>query len=379
MNSELLEKMKLFEGKSPTERNKIIAAGVLGALALFALYFAFGGIGGGSTKITATVSSTPKPMAAPKANSDDLKLPSQSEQDFSYVTTAIDYRPGGFWAPGPGRNIFAFYEPPAPTPYSPTPFIAPPLKTPEPTPVPPMLISFVAPQSVYAGSKGFRLEVSGDKFTEDTRIYFSQNELPTTFINPQKLVADIPAGFISGEGPRQVIVQTPDGKFYSNQIMLNVQAPPKPEFQYIGMIARKRSNNDTAYFLEKGKPTPMGKRLNDIVDGRFRLLSISAEETILEDVNLGFRHRLPLFRPAPGTDTSSAPERPRGFPGAGGFPAADSYVPFNPTIQTNSNMMMNSNSSIPGIPDNIPRYVPPTPQRQPSDKKMDDDDDDGDN
>jgi len=371
--------MNLFEVKSPTERNKIIAAGVLGALALFALYFAFGrGISGSGTTVAVSVSPTPKPSAAPNINSGDLKLPPQSEQDFNYVTTAIDYRPGNFYAPDAGRNIFAFYEPPAPTPFSPTPFFAPPPQTPTPTPPPPMQIAFVAPQSVYAGSKGFRLEVSGDKFTENTRIYFSQNELPTTFINQQKLVADIPAGFISGEGQRQIIVQTPDGKLYSNQIFLNVQAPPKPEFQYIGMIARKRSNNDTAYFLETGKPTPMSARLNDIVTGRFRLLSISADETILEDVNLGFRHRLPLFRPAPGTVTSSAPERPRGFPSAGGFPSADSYVPFNPTIQ-NSNM--NSNPSIPGIPDNIPRYVPPTPQRQPSDKKDvdDNDDDDGDN
>ena len=72
----------------------------------------------------------------------------------------------------------------------------------------------------------------------------------------------------------------------------------KPQFQYIGMIARKRYNNDTAYFLEQGKQTPMAARLNDVVGGRFRLVSVAADETILEDVNLGFRHKLQLYRPA---------------------------------------------------------------------------------
>lgn len=236
------------------------------------------------------------------------------------------------------------------------------------------MIAFVTPGSVYAGSNTFRLEVSGDRFTPDARIYFSQNEIETSFVNEQKLVANIPASFITSEGPRQVIVQTTDGTKHSNQVMLDVQPPPKPTFQYIGMIARKRSNNDTAYFLETGKPTPMSARLNDVVTGRFRVVSISEAETILEDVSLGFRHKLPLFRPPPGTATNNTypgPIRPRGFGGG------DSYVPFNPPVT-------NTNSAIPGIPDNIPRYVPPTNQqprraRPPSNSKQDvDDDDDGD-
>ncbi|MEO7660209.1 MAG: hypothetical protein ABIV48_11395, partial [Pyrinomonadaceae bacterium] len=56
--------MVLFEGKTPTERNKIIAAIVLGVVALFALYLAFGPSFGGGTTTTVTVgkaSPTPKP------------------------------------------------------------------------------------------------------------------------------------------------------------------------------------------------------------------------------------------------------------------------------------------------------------------------------
>lgn len=354
--------MKLFEGKSPTERNKLIAAIVLGVMCLFVLYFVFGRglFSGNTTTVTAKV--TPKQSASPKTNPDDLRLPPQDEQDREYQTTPIVYNAGSYDAPDPGRNIFAFYEPPPKTPDIPTPEV---IKTLIPTPTPWMQIAFVTPQSVYAGAAGFRIEVNGDKFTPETRIYFSQSELPTTFVTAQKLVADVPANFIAGEGPRQIVVQTPDGKMYSNQILLDVQAPPRPQFKYIGMIARTRANNDTAYFEEQGKQTPMTARLNDVVSGRFRLVSISAAETILEDVNLGFRHRLPLTRPEPGSTGSAQPGR--------GIPGAETYVPYNPGNQN----FNGTPQSIPGIPDNIPRYVP-TPQPRPQNKKDVDDEDDED-
>ncbi len=353
--------MKLFEGKTSTERNKIIAAVVLGVLALFALYMAFGPrLSGGNTTVAATTP-TPRPAASPNANPDKFKLPTQEEQNFGYETTQVVYSQGDFYAPDAGRNIFAFYEPPPPTPFSPTPPPTP--KPATPTPTPPVFISFVTPQSVYAGSAGFRLEITGDKFTPESRIYFNQSEMPTTFVNAQRLVTDIPANLIANEGSAQVIVQTPDGKLYSNQFLLTVQPPPKPQFQYVGMIARPRYNNDTAYFQEQGKSTPMGARLNDVVGGRFRLISISAGETVFEDVNLGFKHRLQLYRPPPGTASSSGPSR-------GGFPTDSGYVPFNP----NPNPVP---QNIPGIPNNIPRQ-PANQQRIPDKKDADDDDEDDD-
>ena len=184
------------------------------------------------------------------------------------------------------------------------------------------MIGYVTPQSVYSGSKAFRLEVSGDRFTPDSVILFNGSQLPTTYISPQKLVAEIPANLINGEGARVITVIAPGG-LYSNNISLNVQSPPKPEFQYIGMIARKRYNNDTAYFQEEGKQTPISGRLNDVIGGRFRLISISAEETIFEDVNLGFKHKVALYRPAPGqgrpTNNPNMPRviSPNGLPRGG--------------------------------------------------------------
>lgn len=347
---------------------------VLGALALATLLFAFGGsIFSSGPKVVVSVSPTPKPSASVPLNPVDSTMPSQNVQDFDYTTTPVVY--SGVVSGGePGRNIFAFYEPPIPCgrpggdPCPPAP-----VKTavpPTPSPTPDIFITGVNPGNVYAGSRGFRLEISGERMLPDAKVYLSQSELKTTFVNEQRVVADVPANLITVEGPRQIIIQTPDGKKYSNAGSLTVQAPPKPQFQYIGMIARKRSNNDTAYFMEQGRQTPISARLSDVVGGRFRLLSISSEETVFEDVNLGFKHKVALYRPAPGTTTSTAPPRT-------GFQGSENYVPYN----NPSNFQVAPGQSIPGIPDNIPRYIPPNANRgqpQPPPQKQDDDDDDGD-
>ncbi|MGH9821587.1 MAG: hypothetical protein ACRD43_15615, partial [Pyrinomonadaceae bacterium] len=224
-------------------------------------------------------------------------------------------------APDTGRNIFAFYEPPPPTPYSPTPLPTP--KPATPAPPPPMQVAYVMPQSKFAGEGGFKFEVNGDRFTPESKIYFNQSQMPTTYISAQKLATEIPAALIANEGPKTIEVHSPtDSRLYSNQIIFPVQEPPKPEFQYIGMIARKRYNNDTAYFMEPGKQLPTAARLNDVVAGRFRLMSISAKETLLVDVNLGFSHRLPLVTTpsvSSGSPIGGNPSFPGGFP-AGTMP-----------------------------------------------------------
>ncbi|HXG85028.1 MAG TPA: IPT/TIG domain-containing protein [Pyrinomonadaceae bacterium] len=352
--------IKIFEGKTPTERNKIIAAGVLGAMALLAILYNIVGLYP-SRKTSVTVkTASPKPTASPRANAEIVAaLPNQAEMDFEYTTMPVVYNAGSFYAPDAGRNIFAFYEPPVPTPYvAPSPVFRTPMPVPPPMPVPtpPLLISFVSPQSVYSGSKTFRLEVNGDKFTPDSVILFNGSQLPTTFVSPQQLVADVPSNFISGEGGAIITVATPDGRLSSNTFAFNIQAPPRPQFQYIGMIGRKRANNDTAYFQEPSKPAPFGARLNDVVAGRFRIASISASEVVFEDVSLGFRHKLALYRPAPGQSATNDPN-------SGG------YNPFNQV----SPVYNPPQGDIPGIPSNIPRQPPPKPS------PADDDDDDGDN
>ena len=344
---------------------------VLGLMCLVVFYFAFGRglFSSGATTVAVKASPTPKSASSRNADSQDPKMPSQAEQELGNQTTLIDYRPDSFRVPDPGRNIFAFYEPPKPCPTCPTPTPKPIITpTPVPVPTPDIQIALLNPQSLYAGSKGIRLEITGDHFTPETRIYFSQQEMPSTFVNAQRMTADIPGVLLTTDGQRQVIAQTTDGKLYSNPVMLDVQPAPKPQSQYIGMIARKRNNNDTAYFLETGKQIPYGARLNDIVEGRFRLLSISEKEVVLEDVSLSFRHKLKLFTPPPGFVVSPTQSRP-------GFPTSESYVPFSPPAPSSGN------TRIPGIPDNIPRYIPPqsNSNRPPANTKKDVDDDDDDN
>ena len=341
--------MGLFEGKTATERNKIIAAGVLGLVALIALYMAFGrGLFAGSSSTAATKSSpTPRPSVVPSANTGDAaKMPSTSQQDFEYQTTAVLYNPSSSGAPDPGRNIFAFFEPPPPcTPGKDCP--PPPTPKPTPTPIPPtpaptpvMLLAGLNPGLVYAGVRPFKLEVNGDYFTADSRVYFNQTPMPTTFVSPQKLVTEIPTSQVAIEGARQVIVQTPNGLTYSNQIILTVMPQPKPMFQYIGMIGRKRYNNDTAYLIEIGRTEPFAARLNDVIKGQFRLIDISPQEVVFEDINLGFRHKVQLAKPT----TGGGPSGPQ---------------PFDPTRGT-----------IPGIPGNLQPYNPvqAVPRRSPGDK-----------
>ncbi len=358
--------MKIFEGKSPEERNKIIAAIVLGVLAVLALTYTFSGMFFPSRKTNVTVNVSPTPTPAIRNASQNPNLPSQQDMDFAYTTTPVVYNPGNFNAPDAGRNIFAFVEAGKPTPYSPTPTPPLPPQTPTPTPPPPdIFLAYATPQSVYAGSKGFPLQISGDRFTPDSLILFNGSQLPTTYISPQSLSTQIADGLIVFPGTRNITVITPDGKF-SNMITLNVQEPPKPQFKYIGMIARKLSNNDMAYFEEPGKETPFGARLNDVVLTRFRLRSISAEEVIFEDTTLGFRHKLPLTRPTAGQTASSiGSPNPRG---GGNFPI---------TTQPPIGIQQPTNPCVPGIPCDLQRYNP-TPRPTPPDSDLDvDDDEDG--
>ena len=357
--------MNLFKGKSPSERNKLIAAIVLGVFAFAALAFAFGPglFRSSSTAAKVTVNTSGKPPATTtQAAPGQFQMPSQDEQLFDYGTTPIGYTPGNYYAPDPGRNIFAFYEPPPPTPYSPTPVV---INTPKPTPTPtpfPYFIAQVMPQSVYAGQRAFKLEVAGEGFGPDTKIYFNQALLPTTFLSPQRMTADVPANMIASPGGKQVIVSTLDGVKFSEPRMLNVHAPPTPQqqYEYVGMISRKYSNNDTAYFMEKTKlntpgAAPTGKRLNDILGGRFRLLSISEKETVFEDVNLGFKHKMAILRTAP----TGGPGSPSGFPS--GFPNSGRPQAF------------------PGFPNvTVPQPRPPANANRPV-RTDDDDDDDTDN
>jgi len=363
--------MKLFEGKSPTERYKIIAALVLGVLSLLAIGNMIFAPFSGKKTVNVKLSPTPTASATPNRNGDTVvtPLPEQSEIDRTYATTAVfvQYPPSGG---NPGRNIFAFYEPPAPTPFSPTPFVekTPKPETPIPQPTPNVFFSFINKQSVYAGEKGFMLEAGGDKFTPETYIFFDGVQLPTRFISPQQLSAEIPANYIAAAGQKRLEVKSGDGKLFSNPIFFNVQQPPLPQFQYLGAVARKRGNNDTAYIQEQGKTSPSSVRLNDIIGGRFRLISISQSKLLVQDIQLGFLspYSIELIKGS-GQTSSTTPTYPN---------RANPY----PQPQIPDPSMVNPNNPNPQCPPGIPcDKLRPYPTPQPQKKDVDDNDEDGDN
>jgi hypothetical protein len=373
--------MKLFEGKSPAERNKIILAMVLGGLAVIALAYTFGGSIFGSKKATTanSTTSTPTPGTNPNSQSPAMLSPEEiAGIDELYANTPLTYSVASFSAPDAGRNIFAFYEPPilqqTPIPIS-TPRTTPIVfETPKPTPTPDFVLGFMNTTNVYAGSKGFRLQLNGDRFTPDSVILFNSVPLPTTFVSPQSLTADVAANLIVNAGNIEVKVQTLDGLRFSNPMGFQVIAAPRPQFQYIGMIARSRYNNDTAYFSEQGKTTPISGRLGDVVGGRFKLVSISSVETVFDDTSLGFRYKLPLLRPKAGETT--------GGKGGGSNPGGVINQPdCPPGIPCQPGQFSPNQPFVNGVPNGIPRNVPGipnNPNQKRDDSKDYDDDDDGD-
>jgi hypothetical protein len=92
-------------------------------------------------------------------------------------------------------------------------------------------------------------------------------------------------------------------------VTFNVNAPPVPNFSYIGLLARKKSIGDTAYVLEKSTKELLTVQRGDVVGGRFRVTSISKEELVVVDVNLKIKHSIPMS-----TDGDKGGSFPQGRP-----------------------------------------------------------------
>ena len=280
--------MQLFDPNNPNERKKIIAAAALFVIAIAVLgYVLFGG----SAKKPPTNNTVAKPQSTPNRIAKEQET---AVEDPSILQPIVN---GGTWSPASeaNRNIFAFYEP---TP-KPTPEVR--IPTPTPTPVPPVMISSLNPSMVYARTADFALEITGDKFTPALRITIDGRELPTRFMNSQQLFTTVPAALIATPGVRQVIARASDGsKLYSNQAALNVTPPPLPNYNYVGIIGRPRSN-DTVILLDKGNKDLLSVQRGDVVGGRFRVSSISEREVVLIDTMLKIRHTIPF-------DTTANPQ-----------------------------------------------------------------------
>lgn len=347
--------MKLFEGKTPAERNKLLLAIGLGVLALASISYMIISSFSGSTPKTANANANKNAASRNgelmQASSTASTTRVQSSKDVREQTEVLApptrvpavYSGAAYDGPEPRRNIFVYYVPPKP-PDKPAP-------TPTPPPPPTLILASVTPATVYARTGDFNLEVSGDKFTPATAIVVDNNPMPTRFINAQQLATTVPASMISNDGARQVVVRTPDNKEFSNPLPLIVSAPPLPNFIFIGIIGKVRYN-DTAVLKDKGNPKELlNVQRGDVVGGRFRVTSISEREIVLTDTSLKIKHTLPFSDEKGAVNTGQGPGTRQGIPRA---------------------PLEASDGNIPGIPNNIPRYQPPARAEQPQDDENDD-------
>jgi hypothetical protein len=278
--------MALFEGKTPAERNKLIAAIVMPVVALVFIVYMFSGPST-PTRTTANANANRRAQTKSTQSASQQNAPAASDPAVEINDmTEVKYEPPAYGGPEAGRNIFAFYEKPVAVPSASV------VPTPTPTPPPPWTLASLAPQSVFARTAGFTLQLSGDKFGIGARVYIDDQAVPTQYKSMQQLTANVPASTITNPGQRSVVVRSPDGKLYSNQATLNVMQPPAPTYTYVGFLKRPRSNSA---ILKDQRGELYTVREGDVVEGRFRVTAISDRGVEVVDKDLNVKHTLPFI------------------------------------------------------------------------------------
>jgi hypothetical protein len=283
--------MQAIDLTKPGEKKKLIWAAILGGVALIFLWWVFFGFGGSSnSNRPARAAASPTPARSTTQQGTQRQAQTVSPDVAGAVVWApIEYQPSAYNAPEAKRNIFAYYVPPQP----PVKVVQEP--TPTPKPPAPLLLASMSPSNVYARSADFKLEIAGDKFTPATKIYFDGRELQTSYISPQQLSATVAAALIAVPGSRTIVVRNADNSLYTDPAVLNVAAPPTPNYTYVGIISPNNRVDDVAIVQDKSdKNKIMNVHRGDLLSGRFRVTSISDKELVMVDTTLKIPHKLPM-------------------------------------------------------------------------------------
>jgi hypothetical protein len=292
--------MPLVDLSKPGEKKKLIWAAALGLVALVFLYWVLIGFDSG-TRTSTKATPSPSPQQRPAQTATRTGGAASPEVNSLTAFAEITYEPLSYSPPEARRNIFAYYEPPVKT------VEAVSTPTPTPTPPPPLLLASVSPSNVYARTADFKLEVAGDKFTADARIFVDGRELATSYKGPQQLSATVPASMIANPGGRQVMVRTPDNRLYSNTAVINVAAPPTPNYTYVGIISTQSRVDDVALVQERNNKNIINVYRGDVLSGRFRVTSISEKELVMMDTTLKIKHTIAMSEGDKGAGALSRP------------------------------------------------------------------------
>ena len=282
--------MQLVDLSKPGEKKKLIAAAILGLVAIVFLWWTLIGFDSGTPTSTSATRPTPTPAAQQRPTGTRPGSNGTASAEISGLAafTEINYATSSYSAPEARRNIFAYYERPKPV----TPTASVPTPTAEPPP--PILLASVSPSNVYARTADFKLEVTGDKFSPAMRIYVDGREFPTAYQSPQQLSTTIAASLIANPGARQVVVRTPDNSLFSNALTINVAAAPTPNYTYVGIISPQNRVGDTALVQERNNKSIVAVYRGDLLSGRFRVTSISEKELVVTDTTLKIKHSIPM-------------------------------------------------------------------------------------
>ncbi len=227
------------------------------------------------TAAPATTSNRPANQSPPKK-----KHPSRTDSDRGYRPLPLQVLTGKSGiGREPDRNVFVYFIPPPP----------PPPKV-EPPPPPPLVIHSVNPRSVFAKTKDFTLRVLGMDLPEEALVFINGRSLKTTYVNGSELSAIVEKRWIAAPGQLQVEVRNSSGELYSNALYVAVQEPPVPIYKYIGRI-------DNLVYLQKGSSERLVARLGGTIENRWRVAEIGGDNIVLEDVQLGIPHAIPMEGP----------------------------------------------------------------------------------
>jgi hypothetical protein len=294
--------MELADLTKPGEKKKLIFAIALGFVAILFLWWTFVGFGSARPSAAKQITTSQGSGSGPRVTQplDVSSSPQVSVNDLQViqVSTSVPV------VQEPRRNIFAYYEKPVKVEE------ATPSPTPTPTPTPPVLLAAISPSNVYAKTAEFTLELSGDKFTPDLRVYVDEREMPTKYKGPQQMSASVAAAIIANPGVRQIKVQTPDGRIYSLPMGLSVAPPPTPNYSYVGIFGTPH-HVDTALLQDKNNKEILSVQRGDLLSGRFRVTSISEKEVVFVDTNLKIKHALAMTEGEKTAGSPSARPTPR--------------------------------------------------------------------